>query len=271
MIRSTAFFVMCLGVALGTGGCRKRQAAMEGSGIAVTNSYLESAVRDLCGDAQEVFCMASPGLCPGHFDMSPEQLNRLLKCAAFLRFDFQSGLDAKLNRLKVPVLAVKGRPGLCKPQTYLDICGEVLPFVETAASIEASAMRERLDGLAKRLEALSEEMKQAVREMKLEGAKVLVSRHQAGFVEWLGLEITGVFQSADAITPSDLDACLRVGREHEVRLVIANLQEGTQLPEKIARNLNARLVVFSNFPDTQTFERGAFEQLVRSNVKNLIE
>lgn len=271
MTRCFALAMIVLGTVLGTAGCRKRQATVQGPGIAVTNSYLESAVRDLCGEGQEVFCMASPGMCPGHFDMSPEQLSRLLKCNAFLRFDFQSGLDARLNRLKMPVLAVKGRPGLCQPQTYLDICGEVLPFVETAASMEASAIRERLKDLARRLEALSEEMKQAVREAKLDDAKVLASRHQAAFIEWLGLDVAGVFQSADAMTPADLDACLQAGREHQVRLVIANLQEGTQLPEKIARNLNARLVVFSNFPDTQTFERQAFEQLVRSNVKNLVE
>jgi hypothetical protein len=54
-------------------------------------------------------------------------------------------------------------------------------------------------------------------------------------------------------------------------MVIANLQEGTELPDRIARQLNSRLVIFSNFPDTQSHPGGAFEHLLRSNVNNLIQ
>jgi len=271
MSRTIALWIAVLYMAITSVGCRKRESVRETWAIAVTSSYLQAAVRDLCGDEQEVFLMAAPGMCPGHFDMSPEQLNGLLECKVFLRFDFQSGMDGVLQRLKMPVLSVSGRPGLCKPETYLSVCEELGPFLEEAGLLEAAAGRQNLEQLRVRLASLSEELKEAIGRANLTGAKAISSRHQADFARWLGLEVTGVFQSADVMTPAALEGCLRAGREHEVRFVIANLQEGTQLPENIARNLNARLVVFGNFPDTRTYGEAAFEQLLRSNVENLVK
>ncbi|HPD45788.1 MAG TPA: metal ABC transporter substrate-binding protein [Anaerohalosphaeraceae bacterium] len=265
--RIAALAVLC--AAALAGGCTKRAGA-SGGGVAVTNSYLASAVRDVCGEGVEVFCLAAPGMCPGHFDLSPEQLGRLAASRAFLRFDFQGGLDGRLARLKTPVLAVEGRPGMCVPQTYAATCAEVLEFLTGAGLVDEAAGRARLDALRGRLDRLEAEVKQAVAVAQLEGAKVVASRRQADFARWLGLDVVGVFAAADVMTPGDLEACLRAGRENGVRLVIANLQEGTQLPEKIAHELGARPVLFSNFPETEASGPGVFEAMVRSNVANLV-
>ena len=52
-------------------GCENKPGEESRAEVAVTNSYLGCAVRELCGDDTEVLCLVPPGMCPGHFDISP--------------------------------------------------------------------------------------------------------------------------------------------------------------------------------------------------------
>ncbi len=80
-------------------GCRQKNEPPQTVEVAVTNTYLQAAVNDLTAGGVEVFCLMPPGMCPGHFDMSPEQIRRLLNSKALFRFDFQAGIDDKLKRV----------------------------------------------------------------------------------------------------------------------------------------------------------------------------
>jgi len=81
-------------------GCEKRTDVENGAEIAVTNSYLGSAVLDLCGYDTGILCLAPPGMCPGHFDISPSQVKRLCDCKVLLLFDFQKQVAETLSRMK---------------------------------------------------------------------------------------------------------------------------------------------------------------------------
>jgi len=58
-------------------GCRDNRDEASGVEIAVSNSYLGSVVAELCGDDTDVLCLAPPGMCPGHFDISPLQVEQV--------------------------------------------------------------------------------------------------------------------------------------------------------------------------------------------------
>jgi ABC-type Zn uptake system ZnuABC Zn-binding protein ZnuA len=251
------------------GGCAEKDAP-KGDHIAVTSSYLESAVADLTGGQTEVFCIVPPGMCPGHFDLSPEQLRQLTGSRALVRFDFQGGLDAKLKRAGTPVAAVKGLAGLCIPDTYVQTCRMVLAGLREQGCVLAEDCEDSITQLELRLEALADEIRQRVVAGGLAGVKVISSRHQRAFAEWLGLEVVAEIGSADAATPGQIAECLQRGRDHDVQIVIANLQEGTELAGRIAGQLNGRVAVFSNFPDVSTGGAGGFERLLRSNVDSLL-
>jgi len=239
--------------------------------VAVASSYLHSIVTELCGDRQQVFDLVPPGMCPGHFDMSPEQLRRLRGSRAMFRFDFQAGLDDKLKRVGMPMIPIQTQSGMCVPQEYIATCRQMLPFLVEHGCIDETSAQQHLRQLEIKLDALAAELKADIEKSGLTGANVIVSGHQADFAQWLGLKVVSIFKSADSMTPADIETCLRAGRDEDVAIVIANLQEGTELPDRIARRLNAALVVFSNFPDTQTMPNEAFERLLRSNVNNLVQ
>jgi hypothetical protein len=250
-------------------GCRQR--VTDPAHVTVTNTYLASAVYDVSGRVLNVFSLAQPGMCPGHFDMSPEQLRRLLGSHLLLHFDFQSGIADQLERWDRPIVPVQGRAGMCIPQTYLDTCREIIPHLAEQTSLAVVDYAARLKSLETRLERTTSHIRGHMEQHHLSGAKVLCSYHQADFARWLGLEVVQTFRGIDSSDPGSIEACMRIGRELQVAFVIANLQEGTELARRMAREIGSRLVVFSNFPNTSAYPEHAFEQLIMANVDQLIQ
>ena len=70
-------------------GCEQKEDIAAKPEIAVANSYLKAVIEDLCGNQQQILSLVPPGMCPGHFDISPSQVNQLCNCKVLFVFDFQ--------------------------------------------------------------------------------------------------------------------------------------------------------------------------------------
>ena len=91
-------------------GCKKSNSHGKPD-VAVTNSYLGCAVKDLLGTEIPVLRLSEPGMCPGHFDIRPSQVAALRNCRVLLRFDFQKNLDLRvvsIDKLKIAGIYVSG-------------------------------------------------------------------------------------------------------------------------------------------------------------------
>lgn len=265
-----AFFAA--GIAL-LAGCRNREAGQDQPEIAVTNSYLQSAVEDLCGEDMNTLCLAPPGMCPGHFDMSPSQVSELCKCKILLLFDFQKSIEGSLSRMKdngLQMGIVKTQPGLCVPQTYVAICREVADILSAEYPGRAEQYEQRLSSIQKRMEKTQAQLHASVAQSGAASANVIASNHQAHFTRWLGLETIATFAGSDMETMSNISDCLSKAEGRDVRFVIANKQEGTALAESMANRLHAKAVVFSNFPVLDA-DGAAFDQLLAENVQALVK
>jgi ABC-type Zn uptake system ZnuABC Zn-binding protein ZnuA len=227
-------------------------------------------VGDITGGGIEVFCLVPPGMCPGHFDMSPEQVRRLLHSRVLFRFDFQAGLDDKLRRTNTPIVSVQTQPGMCIPETYLMTCRQVLAGLSAHGIIEQADAQANLARLETDLAQMARQIRNQINHAGLSGAAVITSCHQAEFARWLGLDVAATFKSVDAMTPADIQTCLEAGRTKKASMVIANLQEGTDLPARMAEQLDCRLVVFSNFPASADPADRPFIHLLESNVDQLL-
>ena len=254
-------------------GCRNREASQTQPEIAVTNSYLQCVVKDLCGDETESLCLAPPGMCPGHFDMSPSQVSELCKCKILLLFDFQKNIEGSLSRMKdngLKIGVVKTQPGLCVPQTYVAICREVADVLSIEYPERAEQYEKRLVSIEKRMEETQAELRAAVARSGAASANVIASNHQAHFARWLGLETIATFAGSDMETMSNISDCLSKADGRDVRFVIANKQEGTALAQAMADRLQAKALIFSNFPAMDAGQV-AFDRLLAENVQALVE
>jgi zinc transport system substrate-binding protein len=254
------------------GGCRQDEGPRTAAEIAVTNSYLQCVVQDLCPEGTEVLCLAPPGMCPGHFDIAPAQVRQLRNCRMLLLFDFQESVADRLTRLRDDGLAMPLVPapaGLCVPDNYLATCQRVAAILSAAYPEQVPHFQEHLAAVTVRLEVLAAELRAAVAGTGLTAAPVLTSQHQEQFVRWLGLRPVSTFIGSDLETVAGIDHCLKQAASTEVRFVIANRQEGTSLAEALAERLQARAVVFSNFPASGAGD-AAFDRLCRDNVELLL-
>jgi len=244
--------------------------------IAVANSYLSAVVKDLCGNQQQVFDLVPPGMCPGHFDISPSQVNLLCNCKILFVFDFQKNIEKAIPRIKergLKVSTVKSESGMCVPETYLSTARQVATALSEQKPLQKKHYESRLIEIEQRLNTLSENIVKRINKSELRGTKVITSGRQAEFAKWLGLDYVSTFAGRDTVTPAQIDQYLQAARESQIKIVIANKQEGTEMAETLADHLNVKCVVFSNFPgnDKQHTAVAGYDDLVTENINRLIE
>jgi len=255
-------------------GCENKSGPSPQSQIAVANSYLEAAVLDLGVDPAQVMSFVPPGMCPGHFDLTPSQVERLLSCSVLLVFDFQNNISSSLPRVRelgLKIGVITPPSGLCVPDSYLSVVRQTAVALESANLLSAPESAARLQAIEKRMKGLEQEIRSDMERAGLRDGPVLVSKHQEVFAQWLGLNPVGTFRGGDTETPGPIQSALENAAKQPVRWVLANQQEGTELAQSLAKRLSARLVVFSNFPNSTVSEKGqpTFDALVRDNVGRL--
>ena len=251
------------------GGCNNKPSDVSQPEIAVTNSYIACAVKDLWSEQVDIVSLTPPGMCPGHFDMSPGQMQQLRKCALLLRFDFQNGLDKNFSRLSqqgLQLAEVKSLAGLCIPENYAAICSDVCRILSQHYPERAEKYQQRLEQIRSRTESLEQQAAQQLIAANIKNRKVIASAHQVRFAEWLGLDVVAEFTGQEIATPTNINRCLEKGRENNVKIIIANAQEGVQLAESLGESLGAVVIVFSNFPA----KKETFDELVQKNIDMLI-
>jgi zinc transport system substrate-binding protein len=237
--------------------------------VAVSSSYLEAAVRDVLGRDVPLVRLAGPAMCPGHFDMRPSQISELARCGLLIRFDFQQALDKKLRNSSCQTAAVTVHGGLCVPDTYLSACRQVADHLVQADFLSRAEADARLEKIARRMTSLRQEAERRIEAGRLRDVPVLASGHQADFCRWLGLRMIAEISSADSSGIRDLDEALKAGQAAAVRIVVANEPEGRRSADALAERLNAKVVVFANFPLPD--DEPAFDKLVRRNLAALLD
>lgn len=252
-------------------GCSRSDGSADGppAEIAVTNSYLAAVCRDLLGEDRGVLVLSGAGSCPGHFDVRPSQARAMRDCRLVLRFDFQQSLDAKLSAWggrETAIAPVSVADGLCVPTCYLSACRQVAEAMVERDLLAADAAKDRLAEIERQTTELQAELSERVRQAGLAGTAVLASGHQAGFCRSLGLQVAGTFRGADQAGVAGIDRAIEQGEQAGVTLVIANRPEGRKLADALADRLDARVVLFGNFPGP---DECTFAGLVRANVKRL--
>ena len=260
--------LIILSVFLAFTGCGKIDDNENTADIAVTNTYIQSAVQDFLGNDKSVFCLTSPGMCPGHFDVSPGQLTKLCKCKMLLYFDWQEAIEKSMVRVKrqgVKFYAVSALPGMCLPSSYLQTCRDVFEALSKTYPEEKDNLTKKMVEIEQRLTILEKQIGEKITQAKLKGEKVVCSRHQELFAKSLGFDVVATFAGVDTESISNIQQSIDKAKGQTIRFVIANKQEGTALAKALADRLGAKVILFSNFPETN------FDELVSTNLNQLLE
>jgi ABC-type Zn uptake system ZnuABC Zn-binding protein ZnuA len=259
-------------------GCKNSPADAENSSadICTSSPYLQAAMVDLLGENNKICSMlslAGAGMCPGHMDIRPSQIEAVRQSKVFVRFDFQAGLDEKFftsNDSKTKIEPIRITGSLCEPESYLAACEQCGKMLIETGFRDEKQISERLSKIRERILNLSKEIRDQISPSKLTSHPILASPHQTDFCKFLGFDVLGTFTNDEDMSVKSIDRIVTQAKQTGVSIIVANAPEGRKMADVLASYLNARVVVFENFPsDCQT--SNAFDKMVRENVRRLME
>jgi len=234
--------------------------------IMAGSSFITNIIQDVAGGKLEPRTFIPPGLCPGHYDVKPSDIEALANSKAFFIHNYQQNYEnvtglieaAENPDLIITVINITGNwmTPLVQAQAVSKIA-EALGVVdpENAAYYEGKA--------AERAQAIldkGEEVENTLQEAGIEGVKVICAEMQQGFVRWAGFDIVATFGRPEDLSPTDEAQLVTEAKQAGAALIIDNLQSGSAtLGASIEQDVAAIPVTISNFPggleNTETWEK----------------
>ncbi|MGI5922440.1 MAG: metal ABC transporter substrate-binding protein [Lentisphaeria bacterium] len=220
--------------------------------VLCTTTQLGAATTAIGDNDVAVTTIIPFGVCPGHFDLSPRQAEKLRQADMV----FFHGYERFLTTLAA------GMPDMAVQR--VEVAGNwMIPAVHRqGASVLTellSAKRpERREQFAARLAQYLRDIDAAVAAQApivaaLRDRPVLCAAMNSDVVADLGCAVAGVFPRDEELSAQRLAALISTGKKAHVSLVIDNLQSGGKGGATIARELGVPLVVLTNFPTSEGY------------------
>ena len=219
--------------------------------VVASTSVLASIVEDLAGDKVRVVYMVSPSMCPGHYDVKPGDVVTISEARLVLYHGFEPWVKELIGAVNSTgswngsLVRISGNWNT--PDSLKKLYMKVAEALKDSLGIDVSA---RLEKCLKRIDDVAEELKNIARENSFEDKPVVVMLWQKPFVEYLGFKIVATYGPPEKLSPKDISIIEENATRNHAILVIDNMQSGTELGSKIARDIGAVHVVLINFPDS---------------------
>jgi zinc transport system substrate-binding protein len=247
--------------------------------VVTSTSLIAQIAERVGGDKVDVVNIIPPGQCPGHFDCTPGDIQKLADADLFLLHGWQG------EKFSGDLIATADNDKLVSIQLNVKV-GEnmnwMTPSVQSAAVDKISEALVQVDEAnADEYQKAADKYKGQIAEKETEvkgklaainpgGVNVLCADQQPGFVGWAGFNIVEIFGRPDSLTPQVVKDLVDKGRASNVILVIDNMQSGADAGAGVAEELGCSRVILSNFPGG--YENTAtWEDTIDYNVELLIE
>jgi zinc transport system substrate-binding protein len=247
--------------------------------VVTSTSLIAQIVERIGGDKVDVVNIIPPGQCPGHFDCTPGDIQKLADADLFLLHGWQGEkfseeLIATADNEKLISIQVNAKVGenmnwMTPPvqSAAVDKIADALAQVDEANSGE---YREAADKYKEQIAEEETEIREKLATINPGGVNALCADQQAGFVDWAGFNIVDIFGRPETLTPQVVKDLVDEGRAGNVVLIIDNMQSGADAGAGIAEELACNRVILSNFPGGYE-NTSTWEDTIEYNVELLIE
>ena len=245
--------------------------------IMAGSSFITNIIQDVADGKLETRTFIPPGVCPGHYDVKPSDIEALANSKAFFIHNYQQNYENVTGAIKaaenpdivITIINITGNWMTPPVQAeavdkIAQALGQIDP--ENATYYEGNATERAQVILAKGVE-----VKDRLLDARVEGVKVICAEMQAGFVGWAGFDIVATFGRPEDLSTLDRTQLVNEAKQAGAVLIIDNLQSGSEtLGASIGEDIEAIPVTISNFPggleDTETWEKA-----IDKNVDLLME
>jgi len=234
--------------------------------IMAGSSLITDVIQDIADGKLTAYTLIPPGMCPGHYDVKPSDVERLANSEVLIIHNWQQNMKnisdlveaADNPDLVIKVIDVPDMPMV--PQVQAETTDKI---TQALGEIDPENSPYYQDKAAERTQAIlakGDEVKDKFQAANVSGVKVLCVEYQAGFAEWAGFNVVDTYGRPEDLSVADMEELVVEAKEAGVALVIDNLQSGaTSNSEPMAEDIGAIQVTISNFPggfaNTETWEK----------------
>jgi zinc transport system substrate-binding protein len=248
---------------LGSGCEREEETRVN---LVTSTTMIEAVVREIGGPEVSVQSLVPGGMCPGHFDIKPRQMEQIERSDAFLYHGWEHWLP-KVTKVTDPgtrMIKIDIEENWMVPDTHLEAIHAIRDCLtalvpDQQANFKAQAL-DYENAVLKESQGICKTFRPYV------GTPIICSELQADFLTWAGFDVVGTYGRSESMTPKTMELLIKTGRRSKVRLVVDNRQSGPSVGAGIAREIGAEHVTISNFPIN-----GSYLDTLRSNARALTD
>jgi zinc transport system substrate-binding protein len=236
------------------------------SDIVAGSSLITDVIQDIADGKLKARTLIPPGMCPGHHDVKPSDVETLANSQVFIIHNWQQNMKnvtglveaADNPDLVIKVIDVPDMPMV--PQIQAETTDKIAQALSEIDPGNSAYYQKKAAERMRAVLAKGEEVKDKLQDVNVSGAKVLCVEYQAGFADWAGFDVVATYGRPEDLSVADVETLVVEAKEAGVALVIDNLQSGaTATSEAMAKDIGAIQVTISNFPggfeDTETWEK----------------
>ena len=225
--------------------------------------FISNIVGEVADGKLEARTIVQPGMCPGHHDVKPSDIEALANSRALIIHNYQQGFEyihelveaAENPALVIEVVDIVGN--WMAPPVQAEAIDKIASFLGEIDQKNAAHYQEKADERVQVILAKGVEVRDRLLEAEVGGVKIICGEMQAGFVSWAGFDIVATYGRPEDFKAGEKAELVAMAKEAGVALVIDNLQSG--VTTTLAQDIGAVQVTLSNFPggfdNTETWEK----------------
>jgi zinc transport system substrate-binding protein len=234
--------------------------------IMAGSSLIADIIQDIADGKLTAYTLIPPGVCPGHYDVKPSDVERLANSEVLIIHNWQQNMKnindlveaADNPDLVMKVIDVPDMPMV--PQIQAETTDKIAQALGEIDPENSAYYQEKAAERTQAILAKGEEVQDKLQAANVSGVEVLCVEYQAGFAEWAGFNVVDTYGRPEDLSVADVEELVVGAKEAGVALVIDNLQSGaTATSEAMAQDIGAIQVTISNFPggfeDTETWQK----------------
>ena len=246
-----AIVILSLVITPMLGGCAPAETCQ--LKVVTSTSLLASIVERVGGDRVDVVNIIPPAQCPGHFDVKPGNIQKLIDAELFLMHGWQGelfsqDLIASANNPDLTVVRIDIKGNWMTPPVQLEATEMATATLCQLDPQNSSAYQQSAVKFKDKIRAKGAEIEAKLAKQNFATINVMCAEMLVGFINWAGFNVVATYGRPDSLTPRVVKELVDKGREANVALVIDNLQSGHTAGAGIAEELGCTRIILSSFP-----------------------
>jgi len=237
--------------------------------IITTTSHISTIAQEIGQSKIKVSTLIPPGICPGHYEIRPGDIKKLHTNGILLYHGWEGFIDdikSTVSNANAKLFCIDIPGNWLIPDTQIKAAEKISNILSMLDPSNKGVYLKNLASYTRRMLDLDRKIKNFIQCSKLQGIPVISSEILKDFLNYIGFNVIDTFGKDEELTPNNLKHLIDQAKLFNVKIIISNLQSGTNIGETISRITKKPHVVLSNFPggfqNTETIEKTIMLNLI---------